>query len=222
MSRSSARSSSRSPRSTSIMLPSETTREKPTERSAAQSSIAATIAPDCDTNARSPARGVRCAKLALTPRAGAMNPMQLGPMMRRPRGRAASSTARSSAAPSGPRSRNPADRMTAARAPRSASWRTISGTVGAGVAITARSGASGRLATSRWTGTPCRDSRRGCTGRMGPSKPAPNRLAATARPTEPSRSLGPINAIERGEKKASKPRRLTPSSYRSPAWRPAR
>ena len=68
------------------MLPSETTREKPSERSAAQSSIAATIAPDCDTNARSPARGVRCAKLALTPCAGAMKPMQLGPMMRMPRG----------------------------------------------------------------------------------------------------------------------------------------
>ncbi|MCY1553232.1 hypothetical protein D9M68_896970 [compost metagenome] len=130
-----------SPKSTSARSPSETKCEKPMPREPAQSSMAVTSAPDCETKASSPWRAPMCAKLALSPRWGTSMPMQLGPRMRSVCTLAASSMACLVALSS------PAVTTMAARVPRSPSaW--ISGTtVAAGVQITARSGASGRAAT---------------------------------------------------------------------------
>ena len=53
-----------SPRSTSAASPIETTWLKPTPWTAAQSSMASAIAPDCDTSAISPGFASICEKLA--------------------------------------------------------------------------------------------------------------------------------------------------------------
>ena len=89
------------------------------------------------------------AKLALSRMPGTMIPRQLGPAIRRLHGQAASSIAWRSSVPcaSAP-SPKPAVMTTAALVPRSASSPTRPGTVSGGVAITARSGTTGRLATS--------------------------------------------------------------------------
>jgi len=71
-----------SPKSTSVMSPSETTCENPMPRGAAQSSIAVIIAPDWLTKAMSPRGGERCAKLASSPMPGTISPMQFGPIRR--------------------------------------------------------------------------------------------------------------------------------------------
>ena len=131
------------------MSPREATHEKPMPRAWAQSSTAVATAPDWATKAISPAFGVTGAKLALRPRRGARRPMQLGPSTRSRWGRAASSSAFWSSPPRcEASSANPALITTAARVPRAPSSATRPGTLAAGVAITARSGASGRLATS--------------------------------------------------------------------------
>jgi hypothetical protein len=87
--RSSAKKSRRSLTSTSTMSPSEAIAEKPTSRRFAHSTIPATMAPDCEINARSPGCGMLAAKLALSLTRGASTPRQFGPMSRRPLGRAA-------------------------------------------------------------------------------------------------------------------------------------
>ena len=86
---SSAKKSSRSPRSTSIMSPSETTAEKPIPCAADHSIRPAVMAPDCDTRARSPVGGMRAAKLALSLARDDNTPRQLGPTSLRPVARAA-------------------------------------------------------------------------------------------------------------------------------------
>ncbi len=80
-----------SPKSTSLIPPSDATCEKPILRAVAQSSTAVASAPDWVTKARSPTGGVKCAKLALRPAAGEMRPRQFGPTMRKRCGRAAAS-----------------------------------------------------------------------------------------------------------------------------------
>src|SRR6266567_1478854 len=65
-------------------------------RCAAHSAIPATMAPDWETSARSPRRGIRVAKLALKFAAGAITPRQFGPTIRRPFPRAARSAASAS------------------------------------------------------------------------------------------------------------------------------
>ena len=88
-----ASQSSRSPKSTSACSPSDTKCEKPMPRPLAQSSIAVTSAPDCDTNASPSACTPVCAKLAFEPACGDSRPRQLGPRMRSRCLRAASSMA---------------------------------------------------------------------------------------------------------------------------------
>ncbi len=127
----------------SVEPPSETTLEKPTLLGIAQSSIAAHTAPDCDTSPSDPASAVPRAKVAFSPISGRMIPRQLGPTSRKRWRRAFSSTARSSARPSAPASEKPAVITTAARTPALPQRSMTSGTVRAGVAITARSTACG-------------------------------------------------------------------------------
>ena len=130
-----------SPKSTSACSPSDTKCEKPICRASAQSSMAVTSAPDCDTKASSPGRAGMCAKLALSLACGASRPTQLGPRMRISVGRAASSMACFCCAV------RPALMTATALVPRRASCLTRSTTVPDGVQITASSGASGRSAT---------------------------------------------------------------------------
>ncbi len=125
----------------------ETMPEKPMPRGSAQSSTVVAMAPDCVRKAMLPGRSCAGAKVALTPRPGMAMPRQLGPTMRSRCGRAAASIrcARSLPALTSPK---PAVRMTAARVPRCPNASTSGGTVSGGVAMTARSGVNGRLATS--------------------------------------------------------------------------
>ena len=89
------------------------------------------------------------AKLALRLRAELRMPRQLGPTMRSMCGRAAFSMRRLSDSPeSSTASRKPALKTTAARVPRWPRTSISSGTVAAGVQMTARSGAIGRSLTS--------------------------------------------------------------------------
>ena len=113
-----------------------------------QSSTAVTSAPDCDTNAMSPASASVCAKLAFRPMCGLSRPRQFGPSSRSTCGRAASRIACFCAALS------PAVMTIAARVPRRPSASISPGTVCGGVHSTARSGASGRSAGLAYTATP--------------------------------------------------------------------
>ncbi len=74
--------SSRSPTSMSACWPSDTTCEKPMPRARAQSSIALTSEPDCDTKASSPAVASLWAMLAFSPMCGDSMPTQAGPSTR--------------------------------------------------------------------------------------------------------------------------------------------
>ncbi len=86
-----------------------------------------------------PGRAIAPANVAFRPVSGFVTPRQFGPMTRiRPR-RACSRIWRSSAAPSGPISLKPAEMMMAPLTPASAHSPMMSGTVGAGVTMTARS-----------------------------------------------------------------------------------
>ena len=58
--------------------------EKPTQRCAAQSTMPAAIAPDCEISARFPAAGICAEKLALRLTPGIMMPRQFGPISRMP------------------------------------------------------------------------------------------------------------------------------------------
>src|SRR6266478_1049758 len=83
-----------SPKSMSIEPPRETTLENPIRFGAAQSSIAAHTAPDCDARPSEPARAVPCAKVAFSPSSGRRMPRQLGPTTRTPCRRALLDNAR--------------------------------------------------------------------------------------------------------------------------------
>ena len=127
----------------------DTIAEKPMPRGNAQSSTVVAIAPDCVRNAMLPGSNAAGAKVAFRPMPGTAMPRQLGPTTRNRYGRAALSScaARSRPTLASP-SAKPAVRTTAARVPRAPSSATSAGTVSGGVAITASSGVSGRLATS--------------------------------------------------------------------------
>ncbi len=127
----------------------ETTAEKPMPRGSAQSTTVVAMAPDCVRKAMLPGRIAAGAKVASSPMPGTASPRQLGPTMRNRCGRAAASSAAARSLPTlASPSANPAVRMTAARVPRPASSPTSAAIVSGGVAMTARSGVSGRLATS--------------------------------------------------------------------------
>ena len=116
---------------------------------AAQSSTAEHSAPDCDTKAILPAGAFSGAKLALSPMPGTMMPMLLGPSRRMPAAWAAALAASSAVPPSAVGVRcSAAVMMQAARAPRRPRARITSGTTAASEQTSARSGATGRLATS--------------------------------------------------------------------------
>ena len=110
-------------------------------RASAQSSMAVTSAPDCETKASWPGRAGMWAKLAFSLACGASRPTQLGPRMRISVGRAASSMACFCSAV------RPALITTTARVPRLASALTRSTTVPGGVQMTAISGVSGSAST---------------------------------------------------------------------------
>ena len=117
---------------------------------ASPSSTAEQSAPDCETKASLPASASMWAKDAFRPASGTMRPRQLGPRIRSRCGRATSSIrCWSELSPPCVVADMPAARTTTARVPRSPSSSTRSGTVEAGVQITARSGVSGSAATSR-------------------------------------------------------------------------
>ena len=119
--------------------------------------------------------------------------------MRRVWGRAASSSSCCRARPRGASaSAKPALITTTARVPRFASAATRPGTTSGGVAITARSGVTGRLATSGYASTPSIAWYFGFTGMTGPWKPERSRLRARVAPTEPGVRLAPTSATERG------------------------
>ncbi len=190
-----------SPKSTSACSPSETKCEKPMPREPAQSSMAVTSAPDCETKASSPGAAPMWAKLALSPRCGTSMPMQLGPRMRRVWRRAASSMCCFCAWS------RPAVTTTAARVPRRPSSSMRPGTVAAGVQITARSGTWGSSATLAYTGTPPISRCLGLTPSTWPWKPA-RRLRQTVAPTLPGRSDAPSTATVAGANMASRLRML--------------
>ena len=150
---------------TSSMLPTETKYEKPMPSSNAQSSTEVHSAPDCEMKPMCPLAGVAAAKLAFRLIPGTMMPRQFGPRIRMPSNfRCSWRTSSSSFRPSAPISRNPAEMITIPRVPASPHCRTIAGTVAAGVQITARSGACGRLGMSLYAWIPCTASRLELTG----------------------------------------------------------
>src|SRR5262245_31663890 len=135
---SSAKKSSRSPKSTSILSPSETAAEKPMSCAADHSIRPAVMAPDCETRASSPAGGMRAAKLALSLAREVKTRRQFGPPSLSPVARAAFSQASASEPSPCP---SPAVMMIAVATPFSPAAATMPGTDGGGVAITSRSGA---------------------------------------------------------------------------------
>ena len=172
----------------------------------AQSSTAVHRAPDCEMKASFPGAALVCAKLALRPISGTSRPRQLGPRMRSRCGRAASSICcwRDAA----PLSR-PAVRTIAAFAPRWPSSAIKGGTVAGGVQMTARSGATGRLATSGYASTPATAWYFGFTGITGPANPPNSRLRITVAPTLLGRVEAPMTAMEPGRRRKSRCRMLT-------------
>ena len=137
-----------SPKSTSARSPRDTMCEKPMRRDVAQSSIAVTSAPDCETKATSPASASVCAKLAFSPRCGVNKPRQFGPSTRSKNGRPASSIACFCAV------LRPAVITMAPRVPISPKASIKPGTVAGGVHNTARSGACGKSLTRACTAWP--------------------------------------------------------------------
>jgi hypothetical protein len=128
-----------SPQSTSSIDPIDTNELKPTFSRKLQSRIAVRSAPLWLTNATSPSFAIDPAKVALRPFGGRITPRQLGPTIRMSWSRAISLISRSSSAPSSPTSRKPADTMMSPSTPALPHSSTMPGTVGAGVAMTARS-----------------------------------------------------------------------------------
>ena len=112
---------------------------KPTSSWAAQSRIAVSSAPDCETNPTRPGFAIPAANVALNAPMGFMIPRQFGPTTRMPCRRAAASTCRSSSTPAAPTSLNPALMMITPRTPASPHSSTRPGAVFGGVTMTARS-----------------------------------------------------------------------------------
>ena len=190
-----------SPKSTSLMPPSETRCEKPMPRATAQSSTAVSIAPDWVKNAVAAPSASRGRSWRSASCAGASTPMQLGPTMRKVNGLAASSICVCIDLPPAPVSANPADSTTMALVPLAPSCAIRSGTLAAGVATTASSGAEGRASTLANTGLPARSCAFGLTSQTGPANLPASRFRATTPPTECSSRLAPIKAMLLGVKK---------------------
>src|SRR5262245_16671899 len=183
----------------SAKSPSEIKCEKPMPFDRAQSRTAVHKAPDCDTNAILPGNAAMCAKLAFRPTPGTNKPRQFGPKILNPYGRATSNNACCRLGPlSVDAEDSPADRTTTARVPRIASSATIPGTEGAGVQMTAISGAMGRLATSRYASTPPIAEYLGLTGNTGPANPPCSKFRITTAPTLFRRFDAPMTATDLG------------------------
>ena len=117
--------------------------------SSAQSSTDVHSAPDCEMKPMWPLAGEAAAKLAFKLMPGTISPRQFGPRIRMPSNfRCSWRTSSSSFRPSAPISRKPAEMITTPLVPASPHCRTSAGTLGAGVQITARSAACGRLGMS--------------------------------------------------------------------------
>jgi hypothetical protein len=185
-------------------LPSETKCENPIPRAFAQSSVAVQNPPDCDTNASVPALISVCANVAFSPMPGTSIPTQFGPSSRSVCGRAASSIAWLIDFPSRYSSDSPAVMTAAAFVPRSPSCATTSGIVRGGVQITARSGATGRLATFGYVKTPATAGYFGFTGMIGPVKLPCSRLRMITPPTLTGLFDAPTTATDCGLKRYSR------------------
>ena len=85
----------------------------------------------------------------------------------------------------------------------------MSGTICGGVAITAKSGVTGRLAISGYVGTSSITRYFGLTGMMCPLKPAVNRLCVNTAPTEDGRVLAPMSVADLGLNRNSRFRMVT-------------
>ncbi len=105
------------------------------------------IAPDWLRKPTWPGRAMVPAKVALRPVRGFISPRQLGPTSRMPERRRPSRMRASRAMPAAPISRKPAESTITPLTPAAAQASINPGTVAAGVAITARSTASGTSAT---------------------------------------------------------------------------
>jgi len=112
----------------------------------AQSRTAVQSAPDCDTNAMSPASGVIAAKDTFTPAPGLIIPRQFGPISRMLYVRQWERMISHIFRPSSPASANPAEMMISPGTFALPHCSTTPGTAGAGMQITARSTGSGVLA----------------------------------------------------------------------------
>ncbi|MFA5914327.1 MAG: hypothetical protein WC830_12290 [Burkholderiales bacterium] len=128
------------------MEPTETQAEKPTFSRKLQSSTAVSSAPLWLMKPTVPGRAMALAKVALRCVRGRITPRQFGPI-RRILPRACSVMRRSSSTPAAPASLKPAEMMIAPFTPAATHSPTISGTVGAGVTMTARSTGSGTSPT---------------------------------------------------------------------------
>ena len=145
----------------------------------------------------------RPAKVAFRPAKGRITPRQFGPISRiRPR-RACSSTCRSSSAPAVPVSLKPAEMTIAPRTPASTHSPIRSGTVGARVAMTARSTGSGTADSFGYALIPSTLGRFRLIGKTVPPNGLLIRFQRTMRPTLPGLSVAPITATVRGAKIAS-------------------
>ncbi len=134
----------RSPQPTSSIEPTERKALNPTCSRRLQSKTDVQSAPLWLMNATLPRRAILFAKVAFKPSSGIMMPRQFGPITciwpRRAR------ISSSSLIPAAPHSLKPADMITAPGTPAVSHSPTTSGTVNAGVAMTARSTAAGTSA----------------------------------------------------------------------------
>ncbi|GBC74362.1 hypothetical protein HRbin05_00402 [archaeon HR05] len=137
----------RSPKSTSSIEPTEMNALNPIFSFTAQSTIAEPRAPLWEMKATFPGFGVLLRNVALRLLLGLIMPRQFGPIMFRAYLSLASIIFASNALPSSPTSLNPAEIMMRFFTPALPHCSTIPGTVGAGVAITARSTLSGISST---------------------------------------------------------------------------
>ena len=187
-----------SPKSTSALSPSETKCENPMLRLFAQSNMAVASAPDCVTKASLPGKALPGEKLAFSDTPVTKAPMQFGPNTRSKCGRAAASMFCSRVRPLAVMAFKPALSTMAARVPLCPSADSSSGTVSAGVQMTAKSGAKGNEFTSGQAGSPSTCACLALTGQIGPLKPPNLRLCKTTDPKLPSRSEAPMRATEVG------------------------
>ncbi len=176
------------------MEPKEANMLKPTCVLTAQSNIAVPKAPPCEIKAISPGSGLFPKKVALIPAWGLTNPRQLGPSIRIPCLAWNWFISSSNLSPSSPTSLNPAEIITAPSTPLWPHSSTISGTVLAWVAITAKSICSGTSVMVEKHFSPKTFSLFGLTAYTFLTSLPQRRFFVNWSPMEPSRSVAPINA----------------------------